>query len=192
MEQVVPIYSLSVAVWPTAKHWPDLCSFQSKPIYQRVSESCQDCVIIIHALLHHYLLYGITRFVYFVLCIVVSPKKVFKVQYTCQLYSVCHNIRSYSSVTWVCFVFLFRVLGWFWIRHSLTPISSCFELSWFWGYLTKHRDYRARVHTGPGGDTSTSYIMVLCKRRHYYSGMKEWESMCISSESFLFPFCIRF
>ena len=29
------------------------------------------------------------------------------------------------------------------------------------GFLTKYRDYRARVHTGPGGDTSTSYIMVL-------------------------------
>ena len=27
------------------------------------------------------------------------------------------------------------------------------------GFLTKYRDYRARVHTGPGGDTSTSYIM---------------------------------
>ncbi len=24
LEQVVPIYSLSVAVWKTAKHWPDL------------------------------------------------------------------------------------------------------------------------------------------------------------------------
>ncbi len=27
------------------------------------------------------------------------------------------------------------------------------------GFLTKYRDYRARVHKGPGGDTSTSYIM---------------------------------
>ena len=30
------------------------------------------------------------------------------------------------------------------------------------GSLTKYRDYRARVHTGPGGATSsTSYIMIL-------------------------------
>ena len=29
-----------------------------------------------------------------------------------------------------------------------------------WGFLTKYRDYRARLHTGPGGDTSTSYIMI--------------------------------
>ena len=30
-------------------------------------------------------------------------------------------------------------------------------------FLTKYRDYRARVHTGPGGDTSTSYtIMEKC------------------------------
>ncbi len=28
------------------------------------------------------------------------------------------------------------------------------------GFLTKYRDYRVRVHTGPGGDTSTSYIMI--------------------------------
>ncbi len=27
------------------------------------------------------------------------------------------------------------------------------------GFLTKYRDYRAPVHTGPGGYTSTSYIM---------------------------------
>ena len=29
------------------------------------------------------------------------------------------------------------------------------------GFLTKYRDYHARVHTGPGGDTSTSYIMAI-------------------------------
>ncbi len=28
------------------------------------------------------------------------------------------------------------------------------------GFLTKYRDYRARVHTGTGGDTGTSYIMT--------------------------------
>ena len=31
------------------------------------------------------------------------------------------------------------------------------------GFLTKYRGYRARVHTGPGGDTSTSYNMVQTK-----------------------------
>ena len=29
------------------------------------------------------------------------------------------------------------------------------------GFLTKYRDYRAQVHRGPGGDTSTSYIMEM-------------------------------
>ena len=28
------------------------------------------------------------------------------------------------------------------------------------GFLTKYRNYRARVHTGTGGDTSSSYNMV--------------------------------
>ncbi len=37
-----------------------------------------------------------------------------------------------------------------------------FQAVWsFLGFLTIFRDYRARVHTGPGGDTSTSYIMHL-------------------------------
>ncbi len=29
------------------------------------------------------------------------------------------------------------------------------------GFFTKYRGYRARVHTGPGGDTGTSYIMAI-------------------------------
>ena len=28
------------------------------------------------------------------------------------------------------------------------------------GFLTKYRDYLARVHTGPGGDTSTFYTIM--------------------------------
>ena len=35
------------------------------------------------------------------------------------------------------------------------------------GFLTKYRDYRARVHTGPGGDTSTSYIMFAALLFHF-------------------------
>ncbi len=38
--------------------------------------------------------------------------------------------------------------------------------------LTKYRDYRARVHTGPGGDTSTSYITVGAFYQH--SAVYNW------------------
>ena len=39
------------------------------------------------------------------------------------------------------------------------------------GFLTKYRDYRARVHTGPGGDTSTSYIMMF----HIFPPKRLWD-----------------
>ena len=36
--QVVPIYGLSVAVWPTARHWPDLQSHMSSHECSSISE----------------------------------------------------------------------------------------------------------------------------------------------------------
>ena len=46
-------------------------------------------------------------------------------------------------------------------------------------FLTKCRDYRARVHTGPGGDTRTSYIMG--HPTIYFSEASAWTS------TYLFP-----
>ena len=41
-------------------------------------------------------------------------------------------------------------------------------------FLTKYRDDRTRVHTGPGGDTSTSYIMMTTTP----CGLKTKEKVC--------------